>query len=123
MSGVAYATGRKSLDGTLHEALRKAAIEERPAEGQSGVLSLHPAPLAEMRKELFALLGGLPRQAALAAQCLVAIDCIRDYFGSVEFEPRHPDITSGQARPLAAESLLVASAETEATPPVAKRGA
>jgi hypothetical protein len=118
-----YAREGKGFDGTLHEALRKAAVDERPVEGQPGVLNLHPVPMTEMRRELFALLGGAPRQAALAAQCLIAIDRLRDYFGPVEFEPRHPDISSGRAWPLAAQGLLEASVGAEAAPPVATRGA
>ena len=39
-------------------------------------------------------------QSALAERCLVAIDKLRDAYGRIDDEPRHPDIASGRPWPL-----------------------
>ena len=66
------------------------AIE--PTEMQS--LCSRPEP--GLRKCLFDLVtGGDAAEARLAAECLRTIDELRDDYGDVESEPRHPDITAG----------------------------
>ena len=39
-------------------------------------------------------------EATVAAPCLTAIDELRDEYGSVDSEPRHPDIETGRSWPL-----------------------
>ena len=58
-----------------------------------------PAP--ELRKRFFEMLvNGNSVEARLASECLRAIDEIRDEYGYVDSEPRHPDITTGVPWPL-----------------------
>ena len=64
-----------------------------------------PVSIASLRKTLLAMLDdGDTRVAALAEECLVNIDYLRDYWGPAESEPRHPDIASGRPWPRAAAS-------------------
>jgi hypothetical protein len=98
-----YAERRKDFDGFLQYAIREAALSQQPAPGWSGAYELHPVPLPNLRKRLFGMLAdSLPEVAALAEACLTAIDELRDEYGSIEFEPRHPDVEAGRPWPLAA---------------------
>jgi hypothetical protein len=64
---------------------------------------MHPVPLPELRKALFAITrDDSPATAALATAGLGAIDDLRDECGPSEFEPRHPGVESGQPWPPAA---------------------
>ncbi len=55
---------------------------------------LVPAP--QLRKGLFDMVvNGSAAETRLATECLRAIDEIRDYYGHVDSEPRHPDIQRG----------------------------
>ena len=99
----AYAERRKGFDGLLQNAIHEAALSQQPAPGWSGAFELHPVPLPDLRKTLFAMLTDhAPGVAALAEACLTAIDELRDEYGSTEFEPRHPDVETGRPWPLAA---------------------
>jgi hypothetical protein len=95
-----YVRSRRPFDGLLGQALHEAALVRQPAEGWVGAFELHPVPLIELRKELFEMLAGAAHEAALAAACLTAIDELRDEYGPAEFEPRHPEVTSGRPWPL-----------------------
>jgi hypothetical protein len=97
-----YALGHRRFDGRLELAIRDVALQKHPAEGWVGSYELRPVPTTRLRKGLFAMLAGTPQEAAVAEACLVAIDKLRDEYGSAEFEPRHPDIESGRPWPLAA---------------------
>jgi hypothetical protein len=94
-----YARTGKRFDGSMHQALQHTAVEEHPIPG-SNAYNLHPVSVATLRKELFAMMDGAdPRVAAMAEECLSNIDYLRDNMGTVESEPRHPDITSGKPWP------------------------
>jgi hypothetical protein len=98
-----YAARGRAFDGLLENAIREAALSKEPAVGWSGAYELHPVPLPELRKELFAMLQSTTASTAiLAERCLTTIDELRDEYGSSEFEPRHPDVESGQPWPRAA---------------------
>ena len=98
-----YAARGQAFDGLLANAIREAALGKEPAAGWSGAYELHPVPLPELRRELFAMLqSATANTAALAERCLTAIDELRDEYGSSEFEPRHPDVVSDQPWPRAA---------------------
>jgi hypothetical protein len=101
-----YARSHRPIDGTLHHALREAALDQRPTPGWSGAFDLHPVPLVALRRELFGMLEGAPHEAALAAPCLTAIDELRDEYGPAESEPRHPDIETGRPWPLEARGVF-----------------
>ena len=99
-----YAVRGQAFDGLLANAIREAALSKEPAAGWSSAYELHPVPLPELRKELFAMLQSTTANtAALAEHCLTAIDELRDEYGSSEFEPRHPDVESDQPWPRAAD--------------------
>jgi hypothetical protein len=91
---------QQPYDGILQRAIREAGLAEKPAEGSSSYHELHPVPLTGLRRDLFAMLSGTAAEAAVARTCLTAIDELRDDYGAPEFEPRHPDITSGRPWPL-----------------------
>ena len=57
-------------------------------------------PLWGLRKTLFDLLSGSPKEAALAKNCLIAIDRIRDEHGIAANDTRHPDVMSERPWPL-----------------------
>jgi len=94
-----YARAGKHFDGSMHQALHRTAVEEHPIPGSSAY-ELHPVSVAPLRKELFGLIHGADQQvAAVAEACLANIDTLRDHFGTLESEPRHPDIASGKPWP------------------------
>jgi hypothetical protein len=43
--------------------------------------------------------------AGVAAACLLEIDKLRDEYGSVDSEPRHPDIETGRSWPVELPSM------------------
>jgi len=100
----AYVADRRTLGGPLggplQRALHNIAQIEQPIGDQNGASYVLSRPLPELRKQLFALTAGEPFLAELARQCLEMIDSLRDMYGSVETEPRHPDIGSGRPWPI-----------------------
>ena len=79
----------------LYTALEKVLVGYDPIES-SAMQQLYSRPAPELRKGLFDLVvNGSAAEARLAAECLLAIDEIRDHYGYVDSEPRHPDITAG----------------------------
>ena len=90
------ASRKKRFHSTaLSRALRNMFIGHREIE-PSGMQSLYSRPAPRLRKRLFDLVtSGDVAQARLATECLRAIEEIRDDYGDVESEPRHPDITAG----------------------------
>jgi hypothetical protein len=95
-----YAACGQGFDGLLENAIREVALSKQPAAGWIGAYELHPVPLPELRKTLFSMTQNeSPATAALAKACLATIDELRDEYGASEFEPRHPDVGSGQPWP------------------------
>jgi len=79
----------------LYTALRQVLIGQVPIES-SGMQQLYSLPAPELRRELFELVvNGCATDSRLATECLTAIDEIRDGYGHVDAEPRHPDIATG----------------------------
>jgi hypothetical protein len=98
-----YARLGKGFDGLLHEALRHAAVNELEQPG-TAIRILQPVSIATLRKALFAMLDDDEANvAALAKECLVNVDRLRDDFGPAESEPRHPEIGSGRPWPTVAD--------------------
>jgi hypothetical protein len=95
-----YAANKRPYDGGLSQALRKVALGQRPFEGWIAGAYEFSVSLAELRRELFAMLLADDAQSALADECLVATDKLRDAYGRIDDVPRHPDIASGQPWPL-----------------------
>jgi hypothetical protein len=95
-----HAAHNRPFDGLLDEATRETALTREPAAGWAGAFELHPVAVTELRRELFAMLGGTPAEAAVASACLTTIDVLRDEYGPAHLEPRHPDIETGRPWPL-----------------------
>lgn len=80
---------------SLYTALRRVLIGQTPMEA-SGMHQMYSLPAPDLRRELFKLaVNGTEAESRLATECLTAIDEIRDDYGHVDTEPRHPDITMG----------------------------
>ena len=91
----AATTEKRFQDTALYTALRNVLVHLTPI-GSSGVQQLHSLPAPALRKDLCKLMiNGTAAESRLAAECLNAVDEIRDDYGHVDTEPRHPDIASG----------------------------
>jgi hypothetical protein len=96
-----YAADRRAYDGGLSHALRRAALGQRPVEGWGAdAYEEFSVSLAELRRELFGMALANDAQSPLAERCLVEIDELRDEYGRIDDEPRHPDISSGRPWPI-----------------------
>ena len=79
----------------LYTALLHVLVEQTPIES-SGMQQLYSLPAPELRKGLFTMVvKGDAAESRLATECLAAIDEIRDDYGHVDAEPRHPDVATG----------------------------
>ena len=95
-----YALKRRPFDGLLEMGLRNIALRMEPVDGWAGAFEYQPVAIAKLRKDLFAMAGGTPQEAAVAVGCLNMIDILRDEHGAAASEPRHPNIESGRAWPV-----------------------
>lgn len=93
--GVLILLRRHASPNTIHSAVRNAAVGKRPSSSWVGTEEIFSVPLPDLRKKLFALACSATDESKTARACLDAIDDLRDDYGSVESEPRHPDIDSG----------------------------
>lgn len=93
------ADGRPANSGGLRQALRHMALGEQPSERGQGWQEIIGVPLISLRKHLFAMTAEAGSRGTLAAAALTEIDGLRDDYGRVEEEPRHPDIRSGRPWP------------------------
>lgn len=92
----AAALGKEFRATALHMALHNVLVGRRPSSSWSGMQELYSLPASEPRRELFGLVvDGNAAESALASKCLTVIDQMRDDYGDVETERRHPDITRG----------------------------
>jgi CheY-like chemotaxis protein len=95
-----HAAQGKPFSGNMERAIRHAAVGERPSSDWAGASELFGIAVTALRKALFAMIEGDTPEGRLAKECLTAIDRIRDEYGPVESEPRHPDIGSGRPWPV-----------------------
>lgn len=94
------ARGRPLRSTSLYTALRNVLVGRTPIES-SGMQQLYSVPAPELRKRLFDMVvNGSPQEKWIASDCLRAIDEMRDDYGYVDSEPRHPDIATGVPWPL-----------------------
>jgi len=86
----------KGFRGTaLYTALRHVLVGQTPMES-SGMQQLYSLPAPELREGLFDIVvNGNAAESRLATECLTTIDEIRDDYGHVDAEPRHPNIALG----------------------------
>jgi hypothetical protein len=84
--------------------IQKVVTEDRPSESWKGAFEIAPVPAEELRRKLIAMTaeGGL---TDVAARCLNQIDEIRDEYGTLDSEPRHPDLASGKPWPILKSDL------------------
>ena len=85
--------------GTIEAAIRHAVVGEQASQAWEGARDLFGIGVPSLRAELFRMIEGNSPAAQLAWRCLTRIDELRDEYGSVESEPRHPDIASGRPWP------------------------
>ncbi|RMT36988.1 hypothetical protein ALP49_200095 [Pseudomonas syringae pv. solidagae] len=83
----------------LEQMLHGLTMGNRPSAQIEGAFEVFGTPAADLRKVLFGKLAMDGKQAVLASKCLSWIDDIRDRYGNVVDEPRHPDIKSGRPWP------------------------
>jgi hypothetical protein len=77
------------------------ALGRRPADGWSGgAYGEFSVSLSELRRELFGMVLENDAQSPQAEKYLVEIDELRDEYGRIDDEPRHPDISSGRPWPI-----------------------
>jgi hypothetical protein len=86
--------------GSIEAAIRHAVVGERPSQDWAGASELFGIAVLSLRKTLFGMIQGDTPEAQLAWRCLTRIDELRDEYGPVESEPRHPDIESGRPWPI-----------------------
>ncbi len=108
-----YSADRRAYDGGLSRALRAVALGQRPAEGWGGgAYEEFSVSLTAFRRQLFAIAVADNAESTLAERCLVTIEKLRDVYGRIDDEPRHPDIGSGQPWPLFRDASHGLSAAT-----------
>jgi hypothetical protein len=90
----------KPYSGSIEAAIRHAVVGERPSQDWAGASELFGIAVPSLRKKLFGMIQGDMPEAQLAWRCLTRIDELRDEYGPVESEPRHPDIESGRPWPI-----------------------
>lgn len=90
----------KAYDNRLSMAIRELAIGRKPSAHWVGAMELFSVELTAFRKELLAMMTDEGSLAELARKCLGEIDELRDEYGRIDDEPRHPDIASGKAWPV-----------------------
>ena len=92
---VGAAQDKRIRSTALYTALRQVLVGQTPIES-SGMQQLYSLPAPELRKGLFDMVvNGNAAESSLATECLTGIDEIRDDYGHVESEPRHPNIAMG----------------------------
>ena len=89
-----YTAAGYPYDGRMAGVVRAVALRHEPVQDGSNSFYVRPSSVARARKFLFALLGGTPQEAALANNCLIATDVLRDEYGMAPNDPRHPDVLS-----------------------------
>lgn len=94
------ANDKSFLSSSIEKALHGAFVNRVPAEPE-GMWNLYRVPAPEIRRQLIDMVAnGCIKEKRLAVKCLNIIDEIRDEYGYVDSEPRHPDIDAGVPWPL-----------------------
>ena len=97
-----HSKNNQAYDYRLSEAIRNIASAQKEVNDWPGVFEQFSIPLTELRKQLFSMIAANDAQSTLAEKCLIKIDELRDEYGRINDEPRHPDITSGLPWPIEA---------------------
>jgi hypothetical protein len=76
-------------------------VSENTSDAGFVTREVQPADCSTLRRALFHMtIGQDTAQATFGKECLTHLDSLRDEDGTVETEPRHPDISAGQPWPL-----------------------
>ena len=94
-----YAANGQRYDQRMDRAVYAVAVQQIPVSEGSNSYNIHPASVGAVRKTLFGMLDAKSGEAALAKECLSAIDHLRDEHGIAANDPRHPDVMSGKPWP------------------------
>jgi len=100
-----YVRCERGFDGNLARAIHQTAVGKQPVIDLPSAYNEFSISLTTLRKELFSMVLANGSESSLAAACLNEIEELRDEHGRVNDEPRHPNIASGRAWPIEAESL------------------
>jgi hypothetical protein len=95
-----HARRGEAYSGSIDAAIRHAVVGERPSQDWAGASELFGIAVPMLRSKLFGMITGNAPSAQLAWKSLTRIDELRDEYGSIESEPRHPDIESGRPWPI-----------------------
>jgi hypothetical protein len=87
-------------DRRLEEVARSTALGRKKIE--QNMLRLYRIDVSNLRKKLLLIVNAGGPASDLATACLITIDMIRDEYGCLDSELRHPDIESGRPWPLEA---------------------
>jgi NACHT conflict system protein len=103
-----YAKDGRPYDGGLVHAIRQVSLGRRSVEGwAAGGYEEFGISLGDLRKDLFSIATTEgDARSVLARQCLDEIETLRDEYGRIDDEPRHPDIASGREWPLLTRSVV-----------------
>lgn len=93
---------RQIIASVLIGRLENVAVSRAPIEGADNMSELDAAPLSKFRRLAFAALDGKAPRSHWAAQCLQALDHLRDRYGKPWAEPNHPAVDTGKPWPRAA---------------------
>jgi hypothetical protein len=92
--------GRQTAKRQFHDTLTELTYRKNPLSPDGSTYELVPVDATQLRQALFRLtLADDPDTASFALSCLEKIDELRDEYGSIDTEPRHPDIATGRAWP------------------------
>ncbi|WP_157179635.1 NACHT domain-containing protein [Rhizobium sp. CF142] len=92
--------GRHVLNQRLDMTLREHAYRHNALTPDGNSYELIPADASSLRRDLFELFISSDADiASFALACLETIEDLRDHFGGIDSEPRHPHILSGRPWP------------------------
>jgi hypothetical protein len=89
-----YTTSDRKYDGRMAGVVRSITQRRQQVEDSPNAFYIHLNSVARVRKFLFGLLFGNPREGAMAKSCLIVIDQLRDEYGIAANDTRHPDVLS-----------------------------
>ena len=90
-----YTKKKHDFDSNLAIAIESIVFEKCISPDWEGAYVIHGVEATGLRRTLFTLAYSDDPAAQLAATCLNHIDKLRDRYGRIDMEPRHPNVESG----------------------------
>lgn len=87
-----YAKNGKPYHYGFSSLIRKLAIKQQPLVDWPDAFEQISVPLNDLRQKLFCMLDKNDAQSSLAEACLIEVEELRDEYGRIYEEPRHPNI-------------------------------